>query len=235
MRFLLSFLLCTLASCSSPGVQTLPVDELAAESSVKPGINDSWRSSDIDPLIGKLETESREIYVHRGLIGAVAGPRPGSVIADVGAGSGFMSHLFSRMVGPEGKVYAVDINETLLEHIKSGAAERGLDNLETVLCGEKDVNLPPGSVDMVFLCDTYHHFEYPKNSLSTILAALKPGGQLILVDFDRIPGVSAEWLLGHVRAPKEVFQKEIEDAGFTFLNDHPLEALEQNYILRFAK
>ena len=83
---------------------------------LSPGINESWRSDDIDPLIGRLETESREIYVHRGLIGAVAGPREGSVVADVGAGSGFMSHLFSRMVGPEGTVYAVDINETMLGH-----------------------------------------------------------------------------------------------------------------------
>ena len=235
MRLLFILLLSSLTACGTSGTGVSRPSDLAAETNVKPGINESWRSADIDPLIGRLETESREIFQYRGLIGAVAGPREGSVVADVGAGSGFMTHLFSRMVGPGGKVIAVDINQTLLDHIRDGAAERGLANIETVLCTEKSVELPAESVDMVFLCDTYHHFEFPKNSLSTIHAALRPGGQLVLVEFDRIPGVSSEWLLGHVRAPKAVFRAEIEEAGFTLLSEHPLEELEQNYILRFVR
>lgn len=209
--------------------------DLSLETSVKPGINDSWRSEDIDPLIGRLETESREIYTERVLLGAVVGVLPGSAVADVGSGSGFMTHLFARMTGPTGKVYAVDINPTMLEHIAIGAEERGLTAIETVLCTEKSVELPAESVDLVFVCDTYHHFEYPMNTLSTIHTALRPGGQLVVVDFDRIPGVSREWILGHVRASKEVFQAEIEAAGFVLINEHDLEALEDNYILRFRK
>lgn len=214
------------------GISTLA---LASEISVKPGINDSWKSEDIGPLIGRLETESREIYTERGLIGAIVGPRPGSVVADIGAGSGFMAHLFSRLVGQEGRVYAVDINGALLESIAAGAEEKGLSNLETVLCTEKSAKLPPESVDLVFICDTYHHFEYPRNTMSTVHRALRPGGQLVIVDFERIPGVSREWILGHVRVGKQAVRGEIEAAGFEFTNEHDLQALEDNYILRFRK
>jgi ubiquinone/menaquinone biosynthesis C-methylase UbiE len=232
-RILTVLLLIGLATaCTGPGATPVP---LAEEVSVRPGINESWKSDDIGPLIGRLETESREIYSERGLLGAVVGPRPGSVVADVGAGSGFMTHLFARLVGAEGLVYAVDINPTLLDSIDAGAAERGLTNVRTVLCTEKSVGLPPQSVDLVFICDTYHHFEYPRNTMSSIQRALRPGGQLLVVDFDRIPGVTADWLLEHVRAGKEVFRAEIEAAGFEFTGEHDLESLEDNYILRFSK
>ena len=90
-------------------------------------------------------------------------------------------------------------------------------------------------MDLVFICDTYHHFEYPRNTMSSIQRALRPGGQLLVVDFDRIPGVTADWLLEHVRAGKEVFRAEIEAAGFEFTGEHDLESLEDNYILRFSK
>jgi len=225
-----------LAACSSlsPTAQDSSAG-LADEANVVPGINDSWKSDEIGPLIGRLETESREIFTERGLIGAVVGTRPGSDVADIGAGSGFMTHLFSRLVGEAGTVYAVDINGTLLEHIASGAAERGLKNIETVLCTEKSVELPEASVDFIFICDTYHHFEYPRNTMSTIHSALRPGGQLVIVDFERIPGVSSEWILGHVRAGKELVTQEIEAAGFEFTNEHDLEAVVDNYIIRFRK
>ncbi len=236
LQLLLGLALAALSACSSTRVTSAPApDGLAAETSVKPGINDSWKGDDIDPLVGRLESESREIYTQRRLIGAVVGPPPGAAIADVGAGSGFMTHLFSRLVGPEGKVYAVDINATLLGDIAEGAAERGLANIETVLGTEKSVELPEGSVDLVFVCDTYHHFEYPRNSLASIHRALKPGGQLVVVEFERIPGVSRDWLLEHVRAGKEVFREEIEAAGFRLLAEHDLEELEENYILRFER
>ena len=222
------------AACASEPIGP-SAEELAAETSVKPGINDSWKSDEIGPLIGRLEGESREIYTHRRLIGDVVAPAEGAAIADIGAGSGFMTHLFSRLVGPEGKVYAVDINASLLGHIADGAAERGLANVETVHCTEKSAELPADSVDVVFVCDTYHHFEYPMNTLTSIREALRDGGQLVVVDFERIPGVSRDWMLEHVRAGKEVFRAEIEAAGFTFVEEHDVPELEENYVLRFTK
>ncbi len=208
---------------------------LSQEQSAKPGINERWKSTDIEPLIATLESESREIYVNRDLLAAVAGPKPGSVVADIGAGSGFMVELFSRLVGPTGKVYAVDINPALMELVTSRAEHRGITNIEAVVCSEKSVKLPPNSVDMMFICDTYHHFEYPRNTMRSIHEALRRGGQIVLVDFHRIPGVSREFILEHVRAGKELFTREIIDSGFELINIHDVPFLEENYVLRFRK
>ena len=224
-----ALLLCIVAAgCAPPAAP-------AQEQSVRPGINEQWKSSDIGPLVGILESESREIYVHRELLAAVAGPRPGSVVADVGAGSGFMTELFSKLVGPGGVVYAVDINPAMMEHVAARAREQGMTNIRTVVCTERSVELPRGSVDMVFICDTYHHFEYPVSTMRSIHQALRPGGQVVLVDFRRVPGVSRQWVLDHVRGGEEVFTREVIDSGFALINRHDLAALGENYFLRFRK
>lgn len=198
-------------------------------------INDRWRSENIEPLIETLESESREIYRERELLAAVVGPLPGAAVADVGAGSGFMTLLFAQMVGPQGKVFAVDINPKLLEHIAARARSEGLANVQTIVASAKDSNLPPNSVDLVFICDTYHHFEYPRETMASIHRALKPGGQLVLVEFRREAGSSTDWVMQHVRAGQREFTREIEAAGFQLTNTHNLSALSENYILRFRK
>lgn len=208
---------------------------LESEKSVKPGINKSWKSSNIEPLIARLESESREIFVQSHLLAAVAGPCKGMVVADVGAGSGFMSQLFAKMVGDQGKVYAVDINAQMMQRLANAAKEKGVKNLQTVVCTEKSAMLPANSVDLVFICDTYHHFEYPRNTLASLYKAVRPGGQLVLVEFRRIPSVSRKWILGHVRAGEKVFTDEIVSAGFELTNTHDLPQLKENYMLRFRK
>ena len=207
----------------------------ASEQSVKPGINERWRSSEIEPLIGTLESESREIYVNRELLAAVAAPRPGSAVADVGAGSGFMSEQFARIVGPSGVVYAVDINPVMMQHVARKAAEKGIENIETVVCTDTSVNLPPGSVDMIFICDTYHHFEYPVSTMRTIHRALRPGGEIVLVEFTRDAAASGQWIMDHVRAGREVFVDEITAAGFELVDVHDVPFLRENYVIRFRK
>ena len=202
---------------------------------VQPGINDSWRSSDIDPLIGRLERDDREIFRERKNLAALVGPRRGSVIADVGAGSGFMAEEFSNLVGESGRVIAVDINSTMLGNLANRAKQAGLDNLETRVCTETSSKLLPDSVDLVFICDTYHHFEYPKSTMKSIHKALRSGGQLVVVDFRRIPGESEAWMLEHVRAGEEVFRQEILEAGFELTNAHYPPFLKDNYVLRFRK
>jgi ubiquinone/menaquinone biosynthesis C-methylase UbiE len=199
------------------------------------GINDRWKSPNIEPLVATLENENREIYAHRVLLAAIVGPKPGSVVADVGAGSGFMVEEFARRVGPSGKVFAVDINAKMLELIAQRAAKDGLQNIQTVLTREDSVDLPSHSVDLVFVCDTYHHFEYPKQSLAGIYRALRPGGELVVVEFKREPGHSPAWILEHVSKGQSEVIKEIEAAGFTLSNDHTSPLLRDNYVLRFRK
>jgi precorrin-6B methylase 2 len=199
------------------------------------GLNDRWKSPNIEPLVATLENENREIYAQRVLLAAIVGPKPGSVVADVGAGSGFMAEEFARRVGPSGKVYAVDINAKMLELIAQRAAQDGLKNIQTVLTREDSVDLPAHAVDLVFVCDTYHHFEYPKQSLAGIHRALRPGGELVVVEFKREPGVSPAWILEHVSKGQSEVIKEIEAAGFVLTNDHTSPLLRDNYVLRFRK
>jgi predicted methyltransferase len=94
--------------------------------------------------------------------------------------------------------------------------------------------LPEQSVDFAFICDTYHHFEFPLKTMASIHKALKPGGLVVVIDFHRIEGKSREWVLGHVRAGQEVFTKEIEQSGFRTAGEEK-GLLQENYFARFVK
>ena len=204
---------------------------------VPAGINDNFKSSElnVDEWLEKFEVESREVYAARKDVLKACAITPGERIADVGAGTGFYSRLFAKTTGWDGWVYSVDIAPKFLQHIASRATTDGIENLTTVLGTDVSVRLPPESVDLVFICDTYHHFESPQQSLSSILRALKPGGRLVLIDFTRIPGVSREFLIGHVRANKETFRDEVIAAGFEFTDEVAVNGFEENYLLRFTK
>jgi predicted methyltransferase len=230
-----AILLCCglLAGCQhNPArVATAPVEE----KSVRPGINTNYLKPDLEvsQWVPRFEREGREIYDHRHRILAAAKVRRGSTVADIGAGTGLFTPLFAEAVGPRGKVYAMDIVPEFLRHIEKRAADAGLNQVVTVLCTERSVELPPRSIDLAFVCDTYHHFEYPRSTLASLHRALRPGGELVLVEFKRIPGVSSDWVMEHVRAGEEVFTAEIEAAGFQQIEQHDF--LKDNYIVRFRK
>jgi 2-polyprenyl-3-methyl-5-hydroxy-6-metoxy-1,4-benzoquinol methylase len=142
----------------------------AQDQSVKPGINDKFLDSNlkVDEWMQKFETESREIFQQREKILAAVGLKRGMKVADIGAGTGLFTIPFAKAVGPEGKVYAVEIARKFLEHIHSRAQQAKMANVETVLCTERSVELPEASVDLAFICDVYHHFEFPKASLASL-------------------------------------------------------------------
>jgi predicted methyltransferase len=204
------------------------------EASVKPGINDSYlQDPSVDSWIKRFEVESREIWVQRRRIVETAGVRRGMAVADIGAGTGFLTRLLAKEAGKTGVVYAVDIMPSFLDHIAAKAKEEGQDNIRTVLCREDSVELPPSSVDLAFVCDTYHHLEYPRSTLASIHRALRRGGWLVVVDFIRIPGKSRQWILDHVRAGEDTVTAEIESAGFERCGEARF--LRENYILRFRR
>jgi ubiquinone/menaquinone biosynthesis C-methylase UbiE len=210
-------------------------DATEPEASVKPGINDSWKSDDVAPLVDRLESETREVFAHRTELADLVAPKPGTVVADVGSGSGFMTQELAQRVGADGKVFAVDINDHLLAKVKARVEAAGLSNVETVLTSDRGVGLDPESVDLMFICDTYHHFEYPKTVLESIRRVLKPGAEIVIVDFDKIEGETEDWIMEHVRASKEEVTAELTEAGFELVTEHDLPALEKNYVLRFRK
>jgi predicted methyltransferase len=206
---------------------------LAQEKRVRPGINKPFDNPDVKEYVGKFEVESREVYARRQEIVRACGLKPGMAVADVGAGTGLFTRLFAQEVGPAGKVYAVDIAPRFVAHVEKTCKDAGLANVRGVVCTPTSVELPEGSVDLVFICDTYHHFEFPQRTLASIHRALRPGGRVVLVDFQRIPGKSSEWVLGHVRAGQEVFVKEVEAAGFKQAGEEKF--LKENYLVRFVK
>ena len=208
-----------------------------AEESVKPGINEKFLDPQlrVEEWLTRFETESREVFTARDKVLEACEIQPGNVVADVGAGTGLYTHLFAQTTGPKGWVYAVDINPRFLEHIQRRAKKQKTPNITAVLCPEDSVSLPRSSVDVMFICDTYHHFEYPHSTAASMFAAIRPGGSLVVIDFERIPGVTREWILNHVRAGKEVFKQEILDAGFVFEKEIDVPGLEENYFLRFRK
>jgi ubiquinone/menaquinone biosynthesis C-methylase UbiE len=154
-------------------------------------------------------------------------------VADVGAGTGAFTVRLARTVGDSGKVYAVDIVPEFLKHINSVCKTEKINNVTGVLCTPTSVKLPAVSVDFVFICDAYHHFEYPLKTMHSIHQALRPHGRVLLVDFKRIKGVSSDWIMGHVRAGQETVTKEITSSGFRLLGE-PLK-LQENYCLVFEK
>ena len=219
-----------LSGCRSSGTP-----ESAPESSVMPGINAEYLKPDLDvsKWVERFEGEGREIYTHRQEIVAFAGAKPGARVADIGCGTGLFTFLFSEAAGPKGIVSAVDIVPNFLKLIQERAQKAGARNIQTVLCTERSVELPPRSIDIAFLCDVYHHFEYPEHSLASIHRALKSGGELVVVDFIRVPGQSSDWILKHVRAGQEVVEAEIAAAGFRKVGEGGF--LKDNYLLRFRK
>lgn len=211
--------------------------EVPATIPLPAGINDNFKDPElnVNQWLERFEVESREVYAARTAVLKACAIKPGERIADVGAGTGFYSQLFAKTTGWDGWVYSVDIAPKFLQHIASRATVDGIENLTTVLGTDVSIRLPPESVDLVFICDTYHHFEKPNQSLASIYRALKPGGRLVLIDFDRIPGKSRDFILGHVRAGKEVFQGEVIAAGFQFTDEVEVDGFEENYLLRFTK
>ncbi|MEO0649567.1 MAG: class I SAM-dependent methyltransferase [Planctomycetota bacterium] len=220
-----SLVLLLLAACSTPEV------------SVRPGINATYLNPELDvaAMVERFELESREIAASRAAIVAAVGLETGDAVADIGAGTGLFLEPFAEAVGTQGKLFAVDIAPPFVEHLAERALDAGYTQVEARLCSEDSVGLPEGSVDVAFICDTYHHFEYPRSTSRSIHRALRPGGELFVIDFERIEGVSREFILGHVRADKQTVIAELESFGFELIEEVEIEGLEENYSLRLRR
>jgi predicted methyltransferase len=208
---------------------------LAADAGAAPkeSPNAKFLKSDLDvpSWVKKFESPGREVYDKRKAVVAAAHLRKGMAVADVGAGTGLYTMLFADAVGPKGTVYAVEIAPRFLDYLPKRARKAGATNVKVVKGTDTSIELPAASVDLVFICDTYHHFDSPKENLASIRKALRPDGELMIVDFKREPGKTAAWIVEHVRTGQPEVTAEIEAAGFTKIEEVPL--LKENYVLRF--
>lgn len=143
---------------------------------------------------------------------AAMGLKPGMAVADIGTGAGYMLPFLSSAVGARGKVLAEDIFPDFLDAAKKRGAQ--LSNVEYFLGDVKSVRLPKGSVDVAFVLDAYHHFDYPEAMISSLRSALKPGGRIVIVEYHKndksMPNGRA---LEHIRSTRDEFVKEIEGFG----------------------
>jgi ubiquinone/menaquinone biosynthesis C-methylase UbiE len=200
-------------------------------------MNKQFQKPDLDvkEFIRRFETDSREIYAERHKIVEMIGLRPGMTVADIGSGTGLFVWLVAEKVGAKGKVYAVEIAPAFIKYINDRAIRRGLGKVvQTVLSTQETTNLAAGSTDVAFVCATYHHFEHPKRILSSIHQALRPGGQLVVIDFD-LRKDSSDFVRERARAPKEVYFREIEEVGFGRVElKHSLN-LKDNFVAVFRR
>lgn len=206
---------------------------LAQEKNVRPGINDYYYDASFEQWLNTFERPGREVFDKKEAIIRALQIKPGMKIADIGAGTGLYTIPFAQQVGEKGLVYAVDISDDFIKNIDRRARLHGLKNIITHINNQKEIGLAQDSINLAFISNTYHHFEYPLSTLKSVYRALVSGGKLIIIDFKRDPKISSSWVMGHVRAKKETVIKEVESIGFKLIDDKNI--LEQNYFLSFSK
>ncbi len=179
------------------------------DESLSPGINERFKKQP-DASIKMLDSVALHSVEQQKEILDACGLKPGMDVADVGAGSGVHARIFAGEVLPDGEVYVVDIVPEFLDHIEAASREEGIENIKCVLGSVTSCNLKPSSVDVVFSCDTYHHFEYPFKMMASIREALRPNGKFVIVDFKDKSN--------HVRADSKTVIEEISQSGFRLID-----------------
>jgi ubiquinone/menaquinone biosynthesis C-methylase UbiE len=143
--------------------------------------------------------------------------KEGEVVADIGAGSGYYTFRIAKLVGPKGKVLAVDIQKEMLDIIRGRMKKEAVDNVDPVLSEEADPRLKDDAVDTIFLVDVYHEFAFPYEMTAKMVKALKPGGRIVFVEF-RLEDEKVPIKLVHKMTEKQVLKemaefKELKHAG----------------------
>jgi ubiquinone/menaquinone biosynthesis C-methylase UbiE len=157
--------------------------------------------------------------------------RSGATVADVGAGSGYMTVKMARRVGPAGKVYANDIQPQMLALLQQRLAKAKIANVELVLGTADDPRLPETAIDLILMVDVYHEFQQPQAMLRHMRDALKPGGRLVLLEY-RKEDPSIPILYEHKMSVAEA-KLEVEAEGFKLTKTD--EVLPRQHIITFTK
>ena len=189
------------------------------------------RHADAQAYIASLEDPARDQWQKpQEVVGALQ-LREGETVADIGAGSGYFTLRLAQAVGERGHVYAVDISPDMVRHLNRRIRDAGLRNVSTVLAEPGDPLLPDASVDRVLIVDTWHHVEDQPAYLERVKRILKPGGQVVHVDFQKRdlpvgPPLS-------MKVAREDLVKQMETAGFRLAAEHTF--LPYQYFLVFTR
>ncbi len=164
-----------------------PAENYTTQKATAGGIGKIFHGREIShvmghPAIGWLERDEREREEAPTKVLAAMKLTPDTVIADIGAGSGYYTMRLAALV-PRGKVVAVDIQPQMLDFLKQRAAEKQITNVVPHLGTVTGVKLPADSLDAALMVDAYHEFSHPAEMLASLLHALKPGGKVYLVEY----------------------------------------------------
>jgi arsenite methyltransferase len=180
--------------------------------------------------IGALEDPQRDAYQKPHEVVHALSLKPGEVIADIGAGSGYFTFHLARHVGEKGRVYAVDVSSDMILHINRRIRDTQANNVVSVLADPDDPLLPERSVNRFFICNVWHHVENQTKYLSLMKKTLKPGGEVVMIDFQK-----KELPIGppmQMKIAREDLIKQMESNGFRLTKEHTF--LPYQYFLVFV-
>jgi len=186
--------------------------------------------SDPKSYIGALEDPKRDAYQKPHEVMRALGLKAGEVIADIGAGSGYFTFRLTHHVGDRGKVYAVDVSPDMIRHINRRIRELKATNVVSILADPDDPLLPDASVDRFFFSDSWHHIDNQTKYLSLMKKMLKPGGEIVMIDFHK-----KDLPVGppmQMKIAREDLIKQMESNGFRLTKEHTF--LPYQYFLVFA-
>jgi precorrin-6B methylase 2 len=200
------------------------------------GINKFYMGRQIAAVMGYqaagwLERPEREKEEHCSKLLEALKLKPGDVLADVGAGSGYYTFRMADRVGPKGKVYAVDIQKEMLDLIRKRMKAGKVANVEPVLGTLTDPKLPAGSVDLILLVDVYHEFSHPYEMTAEMVKALKPHGRLVFVEY-RLEDPKVPIKLVHKMTQRQVIK---EMSPFPLKHAETIGVLPWQHIMTFEK
>lgn len=179
--------------------------------------------------MASLDDPAREAWQKPHEVVTALGLREGDVVADIGSGSGYFALRFARHVGATGKVLAVDVSAPMLEEVRRRARAAGLGNVTPVHAGPDDPLLPPGGVNLIFTCNTWHHIEARPAYVARLRQALAPGGRFVIIDFHKDAPVGPPPAM---KLTREEVVTEVQRAGFTLSNEPTF--LPHQYFLEFV-
>ena len=233
-RVLMSGVVCgVLFGASGAWAQTVPTTQSGqtAQPRTPPTMEDVHRlHADPKAYIAALDDPGRDDYQKPHDVMMALEIHDGERIADIGAGSGYFTLRFARHVGASGLVYAVDISPDMILHLNQQIRQAGLDNVRTILSQADDPLLADASVDRVFICNTWHHIAGHAQYIAVLRKALKPGGQIVIIDFQKgnIPvGPPPE-----MKVDRADVVREFEHEGFRLLKEPTV--LPYQYFLIFV-